>query len=271
MPVELPLQLGLDQGNSGGAAGGGGRQAEHRAARPTQVPVGRIDNEIGVGRIVNGRDLTMTDPQRFVDDLDDWGQAVGGTGRCRDDSVPARVVLMMINTQDDIEHVARFDRCGHNDPLRAAIEMTLNGFGGQELAGAFEDEVNAEVAPGNLGGRRMRGKPQGSVINTDGAVIDRSNISAPAALYAVESEQVSGRCRAPFEFIEVHNLESVAGTRIIVRSLGGAEGTPQRKSADTTHPVDTNSHGDLSAFMQRAETPVVSTIVESWDNSVTYR
>ena len=155
MPVKLALQFGVDQCNGRGAAGGRGRQAEHRAARPTQIPVGRIDNEIGIGRVVNGRDLTMTNTQRFVDDLDDWGQAVGGTGRCRDDSVAVRLVQMMVDPDDDVEHIAHFDWRGHDHPLRPAVEVTLNGFGRQELARTFEDELNAKIAPGNLGGRRM--------------------------------------------------------------------------------------------------------------------
>ena len=69
----------------------------------------------------------------------------------------------------------------------------------------------------------------------------------------------------------MHDLEPVTGTRIVDRSLGCAHGSAQGKAADTAHTVDTNFHRDLSQFMQRAETFVISTIIESWNRSVTRR
>ena len=45
-----------------------------------------------------------------------------------------------------------YKRQGEDDDLGAGIQMRLSGFLGEELAGALEDVVNAELAPGELGG-----------------------------------------------------------------------------------------------------------------------
>ena len=88
--VQLALQLRIDQRDRGGAAGRRRLQRQHRRACPAQILVRRIDDDVGVGRIVDGRDLAVADADRLVDDLDHRRQAVGGAGGRGQQPVPRR-------------------------------------------------------------------------------------------------------------------------------------------------------------------------------------
>mgnify|MGYP006170800031 CR=1 FL=1 len=63
----------------------------------------------------------------------------------------------------------------------------------------------------------------------------RLNSSPPAA-------EPRGGGSATFEFVEVHDLEPVAGARIVGLTLGSAEGGAQRQTADAAHAIDTHFH-----------------------------
>jgi hypothetical protein len=61
----------------------------------------------------------------------------------------------------------------------------------------------------------VRRKGQLSVAYAYGAVIGCRDFSAPPALDAVEGEEMGGRQRATFEFIQVDYVEPVAGAGVV--------------------------------------------------------
>jgi hypothetical protein len=102
-----------------------------------------IDHEVGVGRIVDRRDLSMTNTNAFVDDFDNRCQTVGGAGSRSHDVVSRRIIEVLIDADDYIEHIADFDGGGHNHTLGTSIKMALNRLGRQKLTCALQDDLDA--------------------------------------------------------------------------------------------------------------------------------
>jgi hypothetical protein len=82
------------------------------------------------------------------------------------------------------------------------------------------------------------------VVDANGRVAFRSDVSSPAALHAVEGKQVGGRRSAALEFVELHDRQSVAATGVVLGPFGGAHRSTQCETADAAHSVDANSHVD---------------------------
>src|SRR5262249_54773801 len=156
------------------------RQRQHRRARATEVLVRRIDYDIGVGRVMDRRDLAMTDSDSFVQDLDHRSQAVGCAGRRRQQAVFLWFIAMVIDADYDIECTGLFDRGRDDDPLHAAPKVAVELLALQELAGAFQHNVATEIAPGDTVCRWFGAEADPPVADLDGAVVLGAEFLAPA-------------------------------------------------------------------------------------------
>ena len=137
--------------------GRGRRQRQHRRAGAPEILVRRIDHHIGVGGIMDGGDLAVADADRFVQHLHHRRQAVGGAG-CRGEQAMLRwLIEMIVDADDDIERAGLLHRRGDDHALHAAGEVAVELLGLEELAGAFEHDIAAEIAPGDgIRGRLRR-------------------------------------------------------------------------------------------------------------------
>ena len=63
---QLAEQLRVDQADRGRRSGAGRNQRQAARAGPPQVLVWRVDDDLGVGDVVNGRDHAVPDADRFV-------------------------------------------------------------------------------------------------------------------------------------------------------------------------------------------------------------
>ena len=242
MAVELAFQLGVNQGNGGGAARAGGGQVDHGAAGAAQVFVRRIHHQVGVGGVVQRGDLAVFDTQRLVYHLHHRGQAVGGATGSGDDVVDCRVIQVVVDPHHDVQHAAYLDRSGHDHALGPTVQMALQRFGREEFAGAFQHHVHTQLAPGNLGGGGVLRKTQLPAIDADAVGAFGCNVTAPAALHGVELHQMGGGLGVALDFIQMHHLQAIAGAGVIVRALHRAECGAQRQPAHAAHAVDTDSH-----------------------------
>ena len=89
---------------------------------------------------------------RFMNDLDDRREAIRRAGGRRQQPVPGRVVQVVVHADDDVQRRRVLDRRGDDHALHAAIEIALKLVRLQKLAGAFQHDVAAEIAPGNVAG-----------------------------------------------------------------------------------------------------------------------
>ncbi len=65
-----------------------------------------------------------------------------------------RLVAVVVDPDHDVQGGPVLDRRRDDDPPHAAVEVALQLLRLQEFAGAFQDDVAAEVAPGHLAGSR---------------------------------------------------------------------------------------------------------------------
>jgi hypothetical protein len=54
-----------------------------------------------------------------------------------------RIIEVLVDADDHIEHIADFDGGGHNHALGTSIKMALNRLGCQKLARALQDDLDA--------------------------------------------------------------------------------------------------------------------------------
>jgi len=133
------------------------------------------------------------------------------------------------------------DRRRDNDPLDAPVEIPLQLIGLQEFASALKDDVAAEIAPRHLARHGGAGKADLPVADADRAFAG-ADLLSPAAMQAVEFEQMSGHGRVALDLVQMHDVEAVAGARVAGRSLHRAERRAQRQAPDPPHAVDADRH-----------------------------
>ena len=81
----------------------------------------------------------------------------------------------------------------------------------------------------------------------------------PAAVNAVELEQMRGRRRAALDLVQMHDIEAIVGARIAVGAAHAAHRRAQRKSSHAAHAVDADTHDfDLPQGAVRTVSPISS-------------
>jgi hypothetical protein len=159
-----------------------------------------------------------------------------------DDAVAGRIVALVVDADDDVEHAAGLDRRGDDDALRTAVEVALQRLRREELAGALQHHVHPELTPRDLRRARVRGEGERALVDADRVLALGGDVGAPLALHGVEGEQVRGRRGAALELVEVDHVQPVARARVVGLALGGAEGGAQRQTTDAAHAIDADSH-----------------------------
>ena len=127
-----------------------------------------------------------------------------------------RVIEVVVHADDDIERGRVLYRRSHDDPLYAAVEIALELVGFQELPGAFEHNVAAELAPGNVPGIGSGAEADATSANRDGALAVHPERTVPTAVDAVEFQQMGGRRGAALDLVDVDDVEAVGGPRVVI-------------------------------------------------------
>src|SRR4029450_3753309 len=130
--------------------GRGGHHVERGGAGPAQVLVRALLQVLVLGVRVDRGHQTLLDPDRLVQRLRHRRQAVRGAGRVGDDVVLGRVVGVVVNTHDDGD-VLVLRRRRDDDLPGAVVEVHLGLVGVGEEAGRLDDDVRAQVTPGEVG------------------------------------------------------------------------------------------------------------------------
>ena len=163
------------------------------------------------------------------------GEAVGGAGGRGDDVVIGGQRLVVDVVDDRGEVVARGS--GDDDLLGAGVDVSLGlGLGGVE-AGALEDDVNAELAPGELGGVGLLVDGNLLAVDGDGVLAGHDLVvTGVVALRGVVLQEVR---------------EHVGGGEVVDGDDLGAlvtEHLTERQTADATKAVDSNLYCHAFSF-----------------------
>ena len=120
--VELALEVGDDERQRLGGAGRGRDDVQAGGAGAARVLVGHVEDVLVVGVGVDGVHQAALDDPAVVDDLGRRRQAVGGAAGVADDVVLRRVVLVLVDAQDDGDVLVLGGRADDDLP-GARVEM----------------------------------------------------------------------------------------------------------------------------------------------------
>ena len=202
----------------------------------------RIHHHIGIGGVVDGGDLAMPDPNRFMHHLHHGGEAIGGAGCGGDNRVPRGIIQRIIHANHDIQHRCFLDRCSDNHALRPTIKMPAQGGFGQEFAAAFQHQINTNITPGNGTRRCMFRKTDAFLTNAQSIRAVGADRCAPAALHAIKTQQMRSCRNAALDFIHMHNIQPIGAARIILTTLRRAKGRAKRQPANAAHAINADPH-----------------------------
>ena len=127
------------------------------------------------------------------------------------------IVETVVDADDDVERRVVLDRRRDDDPLHAAVEIALKLVGLQELAGAFEHDVAAEIAPGHVARRRGGAEPERVLLIVMALSSSNAERAVPAAVDAVEFQEMGGGGRAALDLVEMTTSSRLSARGIAVR------------------------------------------------------
>ena len=148
----------------------------------------------------------------------------------------------------------------HDDPLRAAVQVPPQRLGRQELAGAFQHQVAAEVTPRHGGRLGMVAEADTPVADHDSLVLD-VDATTPPPMHAVELQQVRRRGNATLQLVDVRDLDPVVPPRVVM-TLDLAQAGSQRQASDTAEPVNPDAHSGQA----RTGSPIGAARWTGWES-----
>ena len=148
---ELAVELRDDLADCLCSAGGSGDDVVVDGACAAQILLlgEAVNDGLGSGGSVNGGHEAFDDAEVVIDDLCHRSKAVGGAGSVGDE-LHILGVLVEVDAADEHRGIVLCG-AGHDDDLCAGIDVSLCLFLGQVNAGALENVVNTQLAPGNEG------------------------------------------------------------------------------------------------------------------------
>jgi len=119
------------------------------ARRRRGFAVGAVDEVLGAGVGVDGRQLPGLDAELLVEHLGDGRDGVGRTGGVGDDVLA--VVLVLVDAVDELfDRFVALRRGGDDDLVRAGFEVLACVLVGAEDSRRLEGDVDVEFAPGEF-------------------------------------------------------------------------------------------------------------------------
>ena len=217
-----------------------------------------VDHDIGVGRIVDGRDLSVPDSDRFVDDLDDRRETIRRARRRRQQPMSGGIVEVVVDADHDVERRLVLDGSRNDHSFDAPVEIGLKLIWLQELSSAFQHDVAAKIAPSDVAGRSVFAEANALLSKGNGAGGLHPDRFVPTPVDAVEFEQMGGSRNAAFDLVDVDDIKTVFCARIVLGTPNAAECRPQREPTDAAHAIDANLHGNSSYGETRVVSPISS-------------
>ena len=226
--VDLSLQLGEHDADRAGGAGRGRDEVDRGRAGAAEVLVREVEHLLVVRVRVDRRHEAALDPVRLVQDLRHRRDAVRRAGGVRDDVVLLRVVLAVVDAEDDRE-VGIGGRSGDHDLLRAGLKVLLRVGTLREEPGRLDRDVDAEIRPGQVGGVAL-GEELDLVAADGDRVVAGLDRDVEVAEHGVVLEQVRHRLRVA-DVVRGHDLEVAA-----LLELGAQEVPADAAEAVDPHP-----------------------------------
>ena len=156
----------------------------------------------------------------------------------------ARVVQMIVDTDHDVQGVL-FNRRRHDHLAHAALEIRPQSFRGAKLSRALQNQIDARIVPSHRAWLAAVAEHDAPSID-DERVILRAYRRVPAAVNAVELEQMSGGFGPALDFVYVDDRKRRKFRKF--RKFRTIEGGAQCETADASEAIDSDPYGHVHAF-----------------------
>src|SRR5947207_5792801 len=240
--VELALQVGDDEGKGNRGTAARRNDVLPRGAGATRILVRHVEDALVVRVAVNGVHQAAVDAEQVMDDLGGGGEAVRRAARIADDVVAGRVVAALVDAEDDRD-VLTLGRGADDHLLRAGLEMGACLPCIREQAGRLEDDVDAQLTPGQRGRILLLEHLDLAPVDDQGVlgVVDGSRIGAIRRV-VLEQQRIERRVD---QVVDGHDFD-------VGRPL---DQRLERLSPDPAEAVDADpySHG---SFLRQARAPI---------------
>ena len=229
---QLAVQLGDNQADRLSSTGGVGNDVDRTSAGAAQVALslGTVQDHLIAGVSMDGAHNAGLDGSQVVQSLSHGSQAVGGAGSGGDDGVLSLQGLVVYVVNDGGQVVASGSR--DNDLLGAGVDVSLSlSLGGVET-GALQNNVDTQLAPGQLG----------SVgLSVDGDLLAVDNDVVLASLDSVGAE---GQSVCALSGVVLQQVSQHLGRGQVVDSDNfvtlSAEHLTESQTADTAKTINSN-------------------------------
>src|SRR5690606_16807759 len=216
---------------------GRGRDDRHcGGARPAQVAVQGVENRLVACIGMHRRHEAMHETDAFVQDLGYRRKAVGGAGGVGDNGV----LLLQLVVVDAVNNgeVNVGARGGDENLLRAGFQMLCRRIALGEDTGAFERDIDAELAPRQFGRVANGGHLDRAAAKIDAVTLYRHGAGV-AAMHAVIFQEMGVRLDRP-EVVDADNLD-IGPTRLV--------DCPQDIPSNPSKSVDCNTNSHFSLLL----------------------
>ena len=187
-----------------GSAGAGRDDVAVHTAGQTPVLLGEaVDDLLGSRVGMDGGHKALDDAEIIVDDLGQRRQAVRGARSVGHD-LDIRGVRIEVNAADEHRRVI-LGRGGHDDLLRAGVDVRLRLFLRQEQARGFDDVLRADLTPGQVRGVALGEDGDLAAVDHD-AVVVALHIGGESAVHSIVFQHV-GQIIGGAEVIDAHDLD----------------------------------------------------------------
>ncbi|GIM16979.1 hypothetical protein Vretimale_19536, partial [Volvox reticuliferus] len=119
---------------------------EGGSASAAQITVRGIQQALVTSVRVGGGHGALHDAELLLEDLDEWGQAVGRARGVRDDRV-LMLVVRLVNTNDEGRDVLVLSGRGDQHLLGTSLQMLASANLVNEDTSALNDQVDVQLAP----------------------------------------------------------------------------------------------------------------------------
>src|SRR5262249_16015462 len=147
----------------------------------------------------------MADAKLFMHHFHDRSQTIGRARSCRYDVMPLGVIQSIVNAHHYVQR-ALLDGSGDYDFADAALEMQLQSLRRKEFARAFKNDLDRGLVPRYFVGSAETAVPAACAVHLE-AVWLSGYRQRPAAVDAVEFEQMRGRFRRTPQLIDVNDFD----------------------------------------------------------------
>ncbi len=197
---------------------------------------------------MNGGEQAVDDPELLVERLGHRAEAVRRARRVGDQVVLGGVVLLFVDAEHHREvHV--LGRGADEHLLRAGIDVRLGLVAIGEEAGRLEDDLNAEIGPGKLGGVLLSVDQDLLTVNDDVLLLE-ADLTRIAAVVGVVLQEMGKRFRIG-EIVDRHHLE-LTGVALLDCLEDLAANPPKTVNTNSNCHSSTSSHETTHVVRERA-------------------